>query len=189
MTRSSFVVGGPRRSLLAAAQRLANWERNVTSHKVRFQKNRHHAAKIWRRISDPFLKIIMTTTPPPPVVKSKSRFFGAQKSKPWENDEEQPVIEILSAPDERNVSPPQSPSNVAEETAIAPAEATTKENEVNLRLETEDLPKDDSSSNIFAKFAFGAAAAGSKSTASSTNNHLLLRNGRQSPLHLQRNRI
>lgn len=106
----------------------------------------------------------MTTTPPPPVVKSKSRFFGPQKSKPWENDEEQPVIEILSAPDERNVSPPQSPSNAAEETAIAPAEATAKENEVNLRLETEDLPKDDSSGNIFAKFAFGAAAAGSKST-------------------------
>jgi endonuclease III len=116
-------------------------------------------------ISDPCKdQIVMTTTPPPPVVKSKSRFFGAQKSKPRENDEEQPVIEILSAPDERNVSPPQSPSNVAEETAIAPAEATTKQNEVNLRLETEDSPKDDSSSNIFAKFAFGAAAAGSKST-------------------------
>ena len=131
----------------------------------------------------------MTTTPPPPVVKdSKSRFFGPQKSKPWE-EEEQPVIEILSAPDERNAAPPQaSPSDAAEEEAEALVEPTTKENEANVKLATEDIPKDDASSNIFAKFAFGAAASGSKSQLT-TNSHPSLRNGRQPPLLLPRNRI
>lgn len=96
---------------------------------------------------------------------SKSRFFGPQKKRPWEESDENGVeqIEILSS---RNDDDAQK-NNDAQPTVTAKdaARHQNEENNSSLKLENECVKQDATAENPnpFAQFAFGGAAA-SKAT-------------------------